>query len=450
MPTFIDRRKFLQCLGGTLLALPTLEACRSAGDRGEVGPIARGESALVTNPAKRLVVFGVWNGIRTGSWYPTGTESAFTLKSTMAPLAKHQSNLIVTKGIDNAIAAANHGPDEHFAGARSVLSGGAPIYAKNYDYGSTSSGISVDQQIAKIIEASGVLTATGSVQLAAGGNSLGVLSFAGPKQPLSAEADPKNAFANLFANASKTKDELAKAAALQKSLLDGSKSDYTKLSAQVSGEDRRRIDAHLQAIRDIEKRLATTVQCNPDPSIVKNTDLGVVWSSMMDITVQALACDVTRVVTLSYDHPGGGGPQFPWLGVTDDIHEVSHALDPSASASDVASTKYDKVMTWFSQGLATFVDKLKAIDMPGGVSLFDETVVLRVSETGCQHSYTDIPFLLLAGQKTPFKTGRYVQLKNAKHNDFLVTLLHAFGGNQTQFGDPAYSTGNLDAQLLST
>jgi hypothetical protein len=194
----IDRRKFLQCLGGTLLALPALEACLDGDERGprktgSSSPVSSARSALVGSPAKRLVVLGVWNGIRTGSWYPTGSETSFALKDSLGPLEKHRANLIVTKGIDNAIAAANHGPDEHFAGARSVLSGGAPIYGSTYDYGSTSSGISVDQEIAKTMEASGVLTRLGSAQLAANGNSLGVLSFGGAKKPISAEANPKNA-----------------------------------------------------------------------------------------------------------------------------------------------------------------------------------------------------------------------------------------------------------------
>jgi len=95
-------------------------------------------------------------------------------------------------------------------------------------------------------------------------------------------------------------------------------------------------------------------------------------------------------------------------------------------------------------------------------------VIVQASEIGFDHTHIDVPFLIMAGDKTPFNVGQYVNLAPARpiyidgwqaskvdpagvaHNKLLVSLLHAFGVPAQTFGDPNIGTGDIDAQLLKT
>jgi hypothetical protein len=260
----------------------------------------------------------------------------------------------------------------------------------------------------------------------------------------------------------------AKARARRKSVLDGAATDYQALAAKVSGEDKRRVDAHLQSLREVEQRIAAAAACDPKNVTVSAADNGAKFRSYLDLMVLALNCDLTRVITLSFDHAGGGGIQFPWIGVNDDWHELSHQAASEyygGQALGPGTAKFLKIHQWFSQQLAYFVSQLKAITTPDGNTLFDETIILQGSEQGFDHSHIDIPFLILAGDKTPIRTGRYVnfvpdrpvfidgaqpdkQYGGVPHNKLLVTLLHAFGVSAASFGDPSIGGGDIDALIL--
>jgi hypothetical protein len=89
------------------------------------------------------------------------------------------------------------------------------------------------------------------------------------------------------------------------------------------------------------------------------------------------------------------------------------------------------------------------VKLPDGNTLLDETVVFQGSEISFNHDQPDMPFLIVAGDKTPFRTGRFVQATpKTPHNNLLLTLLHAFGVQATTFGDARYATGDVDALFL--
>src|SRR5262249_1170705 len=134
--------------------------------------------------------------------------------------------------------------------------------------------------------------------------------------------------------------------------------------------------------------------------------------------------------------------------VPGDFHELSHEIvgaPPDAPAKQKMTTVYK----WMSSRTADFVDQLKAVVLPDGSTLFDSTVVVGTSEISYDHKWTDTPFYILAGQQTPFNTGRFVSFPTqVTHTHLLVTLLNAFGINVTSFGDPRLPPGNLNAELL--
>jgi hypothetical protein len=234
-------------------------------------------------------------------------------------------------------------------------------------------------------------------------------------------------------------------------VLDGALADFDRVSKQLSGEDQRRVQQHLEALRDVEKRLDTPppVACDPNAWTAPTaTDKGTLWTSLVDIAALAMACDTTRVVTFSFDHAGGGGPALPWIGVNDDMHEISHRI-VGAKPDSADYQSFIKLRVWFTELVAHFVDTLKKVTLPNGESLFDDTVVFTGSEISFNHSTPDMPYVILAGAQTPFRTGRFVQVgPKVSHSNLLVTLLHAFGSQASAIGLPQFSTGNLDAALF--
>jgi hypothetical protein len=432
------RRQFLRGLGGAAIALPWLDI--------DGGARAAGAGRV----AKRFVGMGVWDGVIPSQWFPTGPETGFTPSPLLAPLARHQANLLVMKGIDNTAALKSLERNGHAEGVASLLTAFAPheMPKGSNNWYAPAGTISVDQAIAADLDKRGVVTRARSLHLATQGNGgYSGISFAdGSPLPASGVAQ---AFSSLFGDPKQSAAALARAAARRKSILDGSIGDYQRLAGRMSGEDRQRVSAHLEALRSLETRLvAAAPACDPGAFNPMTPTKDVAWRAMMEIAVLAMSCDLTRVITLSFEHAGGGGPPLPWIGIDTDMHELSHMIVP-AKPGDQALVDFAKVVQWFTGELATFVDRLKAVTLPDGNTLLDETVVFQGSEISFNHDQPDMPFLIVAGDKTPFRTGRFVQATpKTPHNALLLTLLHAFGLQGTTFGDPRYATGDLDALFL--
>ena len=77
----------------------------------------------------------------------------------------------------------------------------------------------------------------------------------------------------------------------------------------------------------------------------------------------------------------------------------------------------------------------------GTGTLLDTTTVLCVSEfggpnansTAAQHSPDNLPYLLIGGSGTPFRTGQYLSV-DATHGDYLLTLARGFGSTESSMG----------------
>jgi hypothetical protein len=437
-PARFARRQFLRGFGGAAITLPWLD----------LDGVARAAGTALT--AKRFVGFGVWDGVIPDQWFPTGPETGFTPAPLLAPMARHQAKLIMTKGIDNTAALKSPERNGHAEGVASLLTAWAPheMPKGSNNWFLPAAALSVDQAIAADLDARGIVTRTRSLHLATQGNgSYSGISFVGGS-PLPASGVAQ-AFSALFGDPKQSAAVLARAAARRKSILDGSLGDYTRLAGRLGGEDRQRVTAHLEALRSLEKRLTTTTPaCDPGVFDTATPTKDVAWRAMMEIAVLAMTCDLTRIVTLSFEHAGGGGPPLPWIGIDTDMHELSHSIVP-AKPGDQALKDFAKVVQWFTGELATFVDRLEAVTLPDGSTLLDETVIFQGSEISFNHDQPDMPFLIVAGAKTPLRTGRFVQAPpKTPHNNLLLTLLHAFGLQGTTFGDPAYASGDLDSLLL--
>lgn len=441
----IGRRFVLRGMG-SLIALPLLEsmgcddrggASRGSDDRASERT-ARVEGAL--GGPKRLITMFWPNGHgHPDDFFPTGGGETFTLGPSMAPWEPYKQDLLLFRGIDN-ITCDDMVQDGHNEAATSLYTGWRP---EGDDPRGRPRGASFDH---RIVQATGISVKRPILSLSPEGSGM-TLSANDDGGGYSAESSPTELLERLFSDASVSSEEFARRLARRRSILDGVKADYDALARRVSGDDKRRLDAHLTAIRETEERISILNQCDPSAIDVKEGNFGSQMPdrvrSLMDLGILALSCDLSRVVNFAYRHAGGGENYYTWLGLPSDleheVHEMSHG--PTAFRDELRA-----IMIWYMEQGAYFVKRLKETpDGASGGTLFDSSVMLHASETsaGNEHSKRDLPFFLVGNAGGHFKTGRLIDYGGVPHNDLLVSLLNAFGVPDTTFGDPACCTGPL-------
>jgi hypothetical protein len=427
----VSRRHLLRSGASIAIALPWLEAM--AGSHRETsGP---GVTRLGAPP--RFVAILHNNGVVADDFFPAGGVEEFELPPLLEPFAPYRDQLLVLRGIDN-LAAAGGPTDGHREGVVSFLTGQTPSGDWNVP------GPSVDQAIADVI---GADTKRRSLELGTNlASDIVSIAYDGFGQRLPIANSPRDAFEALFADFDHDPAELEAIAARRRSVLDGITDDLSALLPRVSAADRVKLEAHLDAIREVERRLDNVVGCDPtDPGFESyNFELELDrWSrDTIDLVALALSCDVTRVVTITYRHPGGGSSYFPFLGLPDgdytyEHHEMSHA----------PGTHRDRLLQierWFNEQTAALVGKLAAASEASG-SVLDSTLILQGSECsdGAAHSHSDMPFLLLGSAGGQLQTGRSLQYGGASANDLLVSVMNAMGVQGNTFGDAQYCSGPL-------
>jgi hypothetical protein len=444
----IDRRALLRGLGGAAIALPLLESMSC--ERGSADPLRGSQASPVTAPIKRFIAILNNNGRVAADFYPTGDETNWTLGPVMKPLEPHARDLVIFQGIDNkaALLGATAG---HYEGVVSMLTGRG-ISGDSPEFGS-GMGISLDQKIAKVIGGSLKRPSMVFATDPKAGN-FNSLSWDEHNQVIPKMSSPMEIFRQLFADAALTSEALAAQLARRRSILDGVQTDYARLLGKISGDDALRVRAHLDAVRDVEAKLAIEVACKPPttPYPEGNNDdlLPEMIRSQIDLFILALSCDITRVATFSFRHPGGGQSYHPWLGLPGDTENVLVNEHHEMSHDDVRQReKLKTIAIWYMEQTAYLVSKLKATRDGAGTTLFDGTVIFQGSECadGPEHTKTNMPYFLVGNAGGSFKTGRFLKYDGVSHNDLLVSLLNVFDIPEITFGDPSVCTGPLPGLL---
>jgi hypothetical protein len=424
----------------------------------------------------RLVVIHTPNGTRNALYWPTGTETNFTLPTLTAPLNALKSKLTFLKGIrlndalQNGALGGTVG-SEHARGTGGMLTGrplksGTQFKSFGFEKPTTSgwgSGQSLDQFLAEKLAPK---TTFKSMQLGVHVRDTEVrarISYAAADQPIPPREDPKDVFSVLFGNmtggtgGTSTPDAaLTRLWAQRKSVFDATTSELTRLKGIVGAEDAKKLDAHLTSVRDIELRLTgktggggtpvSTGSCSAPA--MKDVDLKVddqyatAGQLQMDLATAALACDQTRIMTFQWSY-AESEHTFQPLSVSGTHHVISHDFATSGANYDA----YNKIQTWYAQQVAYFLTKLDSIK-EGDRTLLDNTVVLWATEIGesTSHDLTLMPYMLAGSAGGKIKAGRLLDWSSNRqdNNQLLVSLAQAMGASDvTSFGDPSGKTGTL-------
>ena len=441
----LSRRALLRgTAGGIAIGLPWLAAMERP-------------TAAAAFP-KRLVVFFSANGTIPSAWAPSGSETSFELGSILAPLEPHKQDLIIVDGVDNQVAYESPG-DGHQTGMGCMLTGMPLLEGTEFCLGSCDDpnntvgwggGISVDQHVANEI-AKKTLTKFSSLEFGVQVKSNTIwsrMSYAGADQPIPPRDDPWQNFEDLFGDLTADPFGLAERRAKRHSVLDYVSSDFERLNSRLSGDDRIKLEQHLHAVREIEKRLDVANELggacalptlDAPVDVYKNDNFPLIAKLQMDQLVMALACDMTRVASIQFSR-SVSNTNFPWLGIEEGHHDLSHDADDNQASVD----KLIKINTWYAEQFAYLIDKLAAVPEGDG-SMLDNTVVLWCNELGKGNSHTrrDVPFVLAGSCGGYYKTGRYLSYDGDPHNNLLLSLCHAMDAPVTSFGDPDNCTGEL-------
>ena len=436
----LSRRTLLRGAGGVAIGLPFLGAMS---DRAHAAPFP-----------KRFIVFFTGLGTVKPAWVPTGSESDFVLGEVLSPLSPYREKLLILEGVD--MESAYHGPgDAHQLGIGQALTGTELQEGTLFPYACNpqatvgwAGGVSVDQFLATQI---GQETKLASLELGVQvqvANVSSRLSYLGAGQPVPPEDDPRAVFDRLFSDLSADPDSLALLRAQRHRVLDTVTADYDSLVSRLGGNDRMKIEHHLDALHEIDKRLdapgtlggiCSIPTLGPPVDIYANDNYPAIGKLQIDLLVMALACDLTRVASLQWTTTQTG-KVFTWLGQTEQHHQLSHSSpgDPSKQAQLVAIGK------WHAEQMAYLLSRLDAVPEGDG-TLLDNTLVLWCTDIamGQSHSRRDMPYVLAGGCGGALQTGRYLKYQGAYHNNLLVAICNAMGVGINTFGNPAYCTGKL-------
>ncbi|HEY6476659.1 MAG TPA: DUF1552 domain-containing protein [Polyangia bacterium] len=438
----ISRRTILRGVGGAAIALPFLEAMRPRKTRAAAAP-------------KRFVVMFSANGTLPTAWTPTGTEQSFTLSPILSPLAAHQADLVIVQGLLQE----GGGGDGHQNGIGGMLTGcplnPGPFAGVGAPPAGWPTGPSVDQRIA---DGLAVPTPFRSLELGVqvgAADNWGRMIYQAANQPLPPIDDPAAVYDTVFSDLHTDPAVLAQKRARHKSILDAVGGEYARVSGQLGSADKQRLDAHLQAVREIETRLTTDLtENNPacsDPTVASvaaqsNDSFPDVGGIQMDLLAMAFACDLTRVASLQWSR-SVSQVRFTWLGIPDGHHDLSHRSDTDADAVN----KLTQINTWYAQQMAGLISRLKSTPDGAGGTLFDNTMVVWTNELakGNTHSRQDAPYVIAGNAGGPLATGRFLSYEGQglNHNNLMVSILNAMGIPDTTFGEADWCTGPLAGLL---
>jgi hypothetical protein len=417
---------------------------------------------------KRLFLVFYNGGYAISQDWPVGTETNFTFPSLVDCFTPVKSQMIILKNMRRGMDG-SHG--SHQGGTGGLWTNQSTVTAQGP--GPMMKGPSIDRMIMnKIKQPTTFQSLDLDVQLEEGNNLRSKTRFDMGGNPIQGEMDPSAAFDRIFTDGivnvmtgggpvdPKVAERMR---AERKSVLDIINEDLTKLGSRMGGQDKARVDQHLEAVRSIEQRLspgmgganglmfkAPVKSDYPKMDFLANDNYPKVGKLHMDLLVAGLASDRARIANLMWSQ-GNGCKRFTWAGVTGQHHSLTHG--------GVTTPQLDKINQYHFQQHAYLISAMMSVKEGNGTML-DNTVMAFGNELHDGNSHNPDPSMVfLAGSGGGyFKTGRYLEYgpvdkgvsgrsATPNHSQLLVSLCQYMGLDVNAVGDPAIGPGGTLARL---
>ncbi len=201
--------------------------------------------------------------------------------------------------------------------------------------------------------------------------------------------------------------------------------DYNRLrqsNRRLSAQDRLRLDAHMQKLDELDKKLKAVVTCGEQSAPGNSTDLlggdfghniekqVAYWQLFNDVFAIAFACDTSRIAVCHAnfaftDYEGN------WH---DDIAHRAHQVDPRVPLPDLLAQPITAAAhrVFFEGVFLDLIAKLDAIDDVDGTML-DKSLVVWTQESGpYTHDAQDMPVVMAGGASGAIQTGQHIDYRN--------------------------------------
>ncbi|MEM9193387.1 MAG: DUF1552 domain-containing protein [Myxococcota bacterium] len=453
----LSRRTVLRGVGGSVLALPFLEAMRSR--RASADEV----DGLVDGRIQRLIVVFKGNGMHQPSFYPE--PGGTFVGTTLEPLEAYRDRSLILDGVKLQSALDSEG-EMHQTGMGSLLSGRRLQNTGEFSGGGGATagwgnGITIDQTIAERVRGN---TRFKSLELGIRANVIGSevrtrLNYRGPGDPISPVDNPQEVFDRLFAGVDTDAEERERLRQRRQRVVDAVQDQFRRVRQRVGTTDQQRLDRHLSFIDELETRVGGMGAGCVAPE--RPRDFGTsrdavpdISRAQIDLLVSAFACDLTRVGSLQYS-TGAYHIRFPWLGDDNQGHSLGHAtarrdeaaVDPNDRDKTERTRLWNNRIRWYAGEIAYLLQRLEETP-DGDGSLLDSTAVLWTSENANPHHYlTRIPFVFFGTAGGKLQTGMkqyadpFDSRNHVNHNRMLVALQQAYGIESNTFGEPEYCEG---------
>ena len=401
----MNRRRFLQGMGGSLLALPLLEANAAPG---------------TVTPPKRITATGVFYGFVPEHFHPKNTGQNYDSPLVLKPLDPFRKEYTVFSGLDHNLSG-GHNSTKFF------LSGIPTTESKGF----AEANVSIDQKAAQF---AGGETRFPSLALNSGKGSEHTLSWTRNGNAVQPTRSLNQLYQMLFRkDDAASRNQVERDMADKRSILDLARDQATGFQKGLGKEDKDKLDQYFTSVREFENRIEQSKLWLDREKPVTGYALTRAVDSLTlkdrtpfyyDLMTLALQTDSTRVITLAFTNLGRDNGGF--TGVSHGYHTLSHHGQVKESIAELSI-----IETFHVAQFSRFLGKLKEIKEPGGQTLLDNTMALLGSgmSNANSHSNRDLPVVLAGGG---FKHGEHKHYaRKGRHStplcNLYLSMLQNFG-----------------------
>lgn len=440
----LHRRTLLRgALGGigATLALPLLDAMLDS--NGEA--LADGDALPV-----RFLTYFFGNGVRLDQFVPPTEGPDYPLTAELAPFGAVKEYLTVLTGFNSHCAPSNK--ITHHEGMVIFSGHNNKNVGEGQGFYSNAGGPTIDQVIANTAGV-GDKTTVKSIQLGISkrpsevdfGTTMHAMSHAGYLQPLAPIYNPQQVWTMLFDSFTPPEDP---SGPLRLGVLQLVRDGAKRLDKRLGAADRARLEAHLQGVAELEKKVAALpplcekpmkpVEANVD--VNEKEPLVTVSAVMAELVRYAFRCDITRVASILFAE-GAGNTIFTDLGFDTAHHWYTHDDNP-----DVQNKQVHEGVVYAMERFAYLLETFKNEPDGPGANLLDNTAIFCSSDCseGISHSVDDQPMIVAGrgGGKLTHPGFHYRSKTGENPTDVLLSLRQVFDESATEVGseDPRSTT----------
>ena len=461
-----SRRAVLRGIGGTALGLPLLDVFSR---RAQAAPVA-GDFGIFIVHCNGVMQAHTGRGEpemfwprATGPLTPASLTADLAAKRSIGELSAHAARLTIVKGITAPFPSNGDG---HNGGDCQILTAQRHVNSPHpYAYGE-----SVDNRIAREKNAPGREPFV--VRVVGGTKNIGAVSYRGRDDHRFGDDNPQAAYDRMVGLVQSDPGLAAQVQKRRLSVNDLIRAEMKRYLARpdLSMADRRRLDGHFTAIREIEVKLQGALA--PEAvARVKDVATGakynaaahvdVTWTVQLELMAFAAASGYSKVAVLkmgnrtdSYRWSFPGYPVHPF-------HHISHRIESGGASGPPIPTAIEQhhlVDRLYLRKFKWYLDHLAGWQTPQG-PLIDQGFVAWTNQIAVgTHGYTNLPWVIAGKARGYFKTGQYVQVPSTRgtlnqlHNTFLgaVGVTKADGSPVDDFGAPEGLKGRLGELLATT